>query len=303
MERENGTVEGLRDLGSGIWQAIERLETICDSEKPHGVAGLASGIDALDAELGGFFDGDFVVIGGRPGSFKTPLAMTMFLAMAMAEGSNRAPMFFTLDASRDGFFCRVIAQLCSVAINAVKRGLLQGDNWEAVAGGMARFFEERHAGEYVARVFDDAFSIDEFRVVLDRECSKGIRPSCVFVDYMQLVRPVTRGIMSRADEIADTSRELKLLAKQYECPVIAISQLNRHVDRDGLSRPKLTDLRGSGSLEDDADVVLLLRRMEAVGDDMALETLEINVAKHKDGRAGRVLPVTIDVESGRIISQ
>ncbi len=225
------------------------------------VTGVTSGLRDLDAKLGGLHPSDLLILAGRPSMGKTALATNIAFnaakAYMLSGGKEGAPVgFFSLEMSAEQLALRILADQAEVSGDKIRRG-------EIVATDFPKFVE---ASQYLARVpffVDDtpALSITAVRTRARRlKRTHGL--GLVVVDYLQLLRGggTGRGEQNRVQEISEITRGLKAIAKELELPVIALSQLSRSVESREDKRPQLSDLRESGSIEQDADVVMFVFR-------------------------------------------
>lgn len=223
-----------------------------------GVTGIPSGFVDLDAMTAGFQPGELVVVAGRPGQGKTALAMNS--ATNAALGSNVPVLVFSLEMPADQLGERVLASEGRIDSQMLRRGQVDGSMWVALRANAERLATEDRI------TIDDtaAISLSELRSRAMRWRSRNKAAGMVVIDYLQLmrVRGLTKG-HSREQEIAEISRGLKALAKELRCPVMALSQLNRAGDQRADRRPIMSDLRESGQIEQDADLIIGLYRDES----------------------------------------
>ena len=208
-------------LGSYVAKVIDASERAYKNEDV--IAGLATGLTDLDNILGGLAPGAFVVLAGRTSMGKTDLAVNIALNMARAGETN---LFFSLEMNGEQIAQRALAGISGISTDRQRRGDFQGDDWN----------------RYMASAHDFDYSL-----------------GAVIVDYLQLVRPA-RELDSRVNEVTGITQDLKAMAEELEVPVIALAQLSRKVEERGDKRPQLSDLRESGSIEQDADAVVFLYR-------------------------------------------
>lgn len=226
----------------------------------------------LNAAIGGFRPGAVYVIAARPGVGKTVVAAQ--IAAHLAEQGNVA--FASLEMTAEELVARLISERLQIGVGKVKDSRMTERDWQV-------FREGRERLEALNIAIDDRSGISTGEVRgFARSVSRKGDLSAVVVDYMQLM--VSKQKMDRHLQVADFSRQLKIMAKEMQVPVIALSQLNRNSEATTLSMPKLSDLRESGAIEQDADVVMLLRREG----DFPSESLVIDVAKNRHGQTGEV---------------
>lgn len=250
------------------------------------VTGVPTGFYDLDELTAGFQKSDFIVIGGRPSMGKTSLAMNIAENVAVhAKPSERqAVAIFSLEMSKESVVQRMMCSVARVDIHKIRRGFASKEEYKRLQESAARLHE---APIYI----DDsaAIGILEMRAKARRLVSE-IPLGMIIVDYMQLVRGPEKA-ENRQQEISAISRALKALAKELSVPVVALSQLSRAVEtRGGTKRPMLSDLRESGTIEQDSDVVLFVYRADAYENDPAKRDgkAEILVAKQRNGPTGTI---------------
>lgn len=250
-----------------------------------GLRGVTTGLTALDTDLRGLHPGNLIIIGARPSQGKTCLGLTM--AMAAAASTQRPALFFSIEMSSDEINMRELSM----------RG--QVDNWKLNLGKLSQAeyprvvqaLEDLREG-CVHVVSVSMIAVNKIRVLARRARAKSGGLSVIVIDYLQLLDDGSKGGENRAVALGEISRGLKILAREMDVPVVALSQLNRKLDDRPDRRPRLSDLRESGSLEQDADVVLLLHRPCVYFPDKPSEfppTLaEIIIAKQRNGPTGTV---------------
>jgi replicative DNA helicase len=268
-------------MNTSVHQTMEMLESI--HGKHSGVTGVPSGFSELDNYTGGFQKSDLVVIAGRPSQGKTALVLSVARNAAIMH--DIAVAFFSLEMSNQQLVLRLICAEARVDIHNVRTGRLPEDEWRKLSTSVGKL--------YKAKIFIDdspALSALEIRAKARRlkaEHNIGL----VVVDYLQLMQG-PKNAQSREQEISTISRGLKALAKELNIPVVALSQLNRAVEMRGDKRPVLADLRESGAIEQDADVVLFVHRPEMFGittdenNEPTEGMAEIIVGKQRNGPTG-----------------
>ena len=245
------------------------------------VIGVPSGFHELDQKTTGFQNGDLIIIAGRPAMGKTSFALNMMRNAAI--DSKKKIGFFSLEMANEQLAMRLLCSEARVDSNLVRRGDLpksQYKNLSLAVGPLSK------SDIYL----DDtpALSILELRAKA-RRLKNDVNLDMIIVDYLQLMQG-PRGAENRQQEIATISRSMKALAKELEIPIVALSQLSRAVEqRTGSKKPLLSDLRESGAIEQDADVVIFLYRDEVYNKDADNEgKAEIIVAKQRNGPTGTV---------------
>lgn len=259
-------------------------------ESGEAILGTPTGFFDLDAKLTGLYPGDLVIIAARPSMGKTTLVMDMALRIARQRVGNVA--IFSLEMGAVQLVRRLVSMVSSVTSYAMKQADLTQANYARLADACEEL--------YGLPIFiDDTSDISplEMRGKCRRLKADG-GLSLIIVDYLQLARG-TRRTENRVQEISDIARSLKAMAKELQVPVIALSQLNRSVESRDNKRPQLSDLRESGSIEAEADVVAMIYReqyyrdrekpTEADRNPDRVEVAEVNIAKHRNGEIGTVL--------------
>ena len=265
----------------------EALELIAEaSKRDDGLSGLASGFTELDKVTSGWQKSDLVIIAARPAMGKTAFILSMTRNMAVHHDLGVA--FFSLEMSSVQLVNRMIVSTTHLDHKKIKNGRLEKWEWKQL--------EEKIEGLQKAPIFIDdtpALSIFELRAKVRRLKSQ-FKIDIIMVDYLQLMRGSDNS-GNREQEVSMISRSLKAMAKEFNVPVITLSQLNRSVEmRGGDKKPQLSDLRESGAIEQDADMVMFIHRPEyygltenADGEDTR-NLAELIIAKHRNGETGTV---------------
>ncbi len=244
--------------------------------------GLTSGFHDVDAMTTGFQPGNFVIIAARPGMGKTSFALNMAVAAAREEGGPIA--FFSLEMSNSELIQRLICAEARISMNDMRRGNIKQHQWEDISRAMGALNE-------LPIYLDDigALTISDVRSRC-RRLKSTVGLAAIFIDYLQLVRPgVLARNSNRNEEISEICRSLKTTAKDLAVPIVALAQLNRGVEIRSEKRPMLADLRDSGSLEQEADVVAFLYRDGYYNPETPEPDLtEFIIAKHRNGPTGSV---------------
>jgi replicative DNA helicase len=275
----SGSATELKDL---IVRAYELIEKRKDSI----VTGLATGYHELDGLTCGLQDGEMIVIAGRPSMGKTSLALNMAEHIGVIE---KVPVaIFSLETGRQQLAERFLCSKSKIDAQKIRKGMLDTEHYEALRDACGEMSE---APIYI----DDTSSLTplELRAKARRlKSQRDIR--CIIVDYLQLMHLGTSRIESRQQEITTISRYIKALARELNIPVVVLSQLNRAPEGREGHRPRMSDLRESGSIEQDADVVILLHRedyyhrSEGEKDYKPDNTAELIIAKQRNGPTGTI---------------
>ncbi|PIR15771.1 MAG: replicative DNA helicase, partial [Elusimicrobia bacterium CG11_big_fil_rev_8_21_14_0_20_64_6] len=288
---ERQTLQGVVEMKDLVHEVVDQIERAHHSKQE--VTGIPTGLRAFDKMTTGFQKSDLILIAARPSQGKTAIALNM-VAHAVLEKSLPV-LFFSLEMNRHAIMQRFIASEAKVNLKDIRTGYFKRDRWQDLTGAAARFSE--------APLFiNDNPGMTVFNVrAISRQLMTRLRQEkkelgMVVIDYLQLLRSGVGGRNeNRQQEVSEISRGLKQLARELNVPVIALSQLSRaSEDKSRLdNRPKLSDLRESGSLEQDADVVAMIHREGYYKpNDPTLENkAEIIIAKQRQGPTGSV-PVT-----------
>ncbi|MFI8365254.1 replicative DNA helicase [Streptomyces sp. NPDC085612] len=272
---EERTDDTLLPANVGMDITVGRVES--RGQKGAGLTGIPTGFSDLDMLTEGFQPGQFIVIAARPAIGKSTLAMD--LARAAAIKNQLCTAFFSLEMGREELQLRLLSAEGGVALHHLRSGKLSDDDWDRVAKVMPRI-------QTAPLFLDDAPNLSALEIrTKSRKLAQRENLKLIVIDYLQLMESGgSRRPESRQQEVSDMSRKLKLLAKELEVPVIALSQLNRGPEQRADKKPQVSDLRESGSIEQDADVVILLDRPDAYEkeSDRAGET-DLIVAKHRNG--------------------
>ena len=268
-----------RRMDSLLNDAFEEITQLAE-QKNH-MAGVPTGFKDVDDLFHGFRGGDLIILAARPGVGKTSFALN--LAVNAAKRGT-AVTFFSLEMSAGQLVQRILCAEARVSLSKIRSGFISEGDWGAIADAMNSLSQ-------LELYIDDSpgLSILEARAKARRELRKTAGKGLIVVDYLQLMQPPqTRRDGNRAVEVGEISRGLKVLAKEMDMPVLALSQLSRAVEMRGKKRPMLSDLRESGSIEQDADIVMFIDRSmdEAEAESEGRPdwgTAELIVAKHRNG--------------------
>ncbi|NLL71692.1 MAG: replicative DNA helicase [Epulopiscium sp.] len=275
---ENRRTDDFAPIREVLIQTFEKIETIYHNQGR--VTGIPTGFLDLDYKTAGLQPSDFVLIAARPSMGKTAFALNVAQYAALRE--NIPTAIFSLEMSKDQLVNRMLCAEAMVDAQKVRTGNLEQEDWVKIARAMGPLSE---APIYI----DDTpgISVMEMRAKCRRlKLEKGLK--LIMVDYLQLMSGNGRND-SRQQEISEISRSLKALAREMEAPVIALSQLSRACEARADHRPMLSDLRESGAIEQDADVVMFLYRDEYYHPDTeAKNQAELIIAKQRNGPTGTI---------------
>lgn len=288
-KRINASFVGLKDVIKDTFKMIEHLYN-----KKEAITGVPSGFADIDEMTSGFQPGDLIIIGGRPGMGKTAFALN--IAQHVGIKLKEPVAVFSLEMSKEQLALRMLCAESMVDSSLVRKGYISKQDWPKLTNAAGRLAE--------APVFIDdssAITVLEVRAKARRLKMEHGALSLVVVDYLQLMR--SRGNFERREqEISEISRSLKALAKELKVPVIALSQLNRAVEQRGEKKPTLADLRESGAIEQDADVIIFLYRDEIYNKNNPSNKgkAEAIIAKQRNGPTG-IVNLTFLADSTRFV--
>jgi replicative DNA helicase len=277
-ERGSRTRAGFQAIKDVLPATIDRLDLL--HQNPGQITGVTTGFTELDRMTAGLQPGDLVVVAGRPSMGKTTLAVNIAENAAVGRGVPAA--IFSMEMSAEQLTMRMISSLGRVNQGHLRTGQFSDEDWSRINGAIAQLS--------AAPIFVDetpALTPTEVRARarrLKREKGLGL----IVVDYLQLMQ-VAGTKENRATEISEISRGLKALAKELQVPVIALSQLNRGVEQRTEKKPVMSDLRESGAIEQDADVIMMIYREEVYEPNTTRKGIaDIIIAKQRNGPVGEV---------------
>jgi replicative DNA helicase len=273
-------VGGFESLATLLGQAYDRLEYL--HEHRGQLIGIPSGLSGLDALLGGFQPSDLVILAARPSVGKTSLALNIAQHAAVREAKKVA--IFSLEMSREQLALRLLSAETGINPRPLQTGFMEETDWSKIASVMNDM-----AGAPMWIDDSPALSVIELRTKARRLEAEQQGLDLVIVDYLQLMQgSVQSREPNRVQEVSEISRGLKQLARELKVPVLGLSQLSRGVEQRGSAEPRLSDLRESGSIEQDADVVIFLYRDGEQNAESDVELVKAKVAKHRNGPIGDV---------------
>jgi replicative DNA helicase len=276
--------QGFIKIDPILTETVERIDMLYSRENKNDVIGVSTGFVDLDRMTSGLQQGELVIVAGRPSMGKTTIVMNMAEHVALAE--KKAVAVFSMEMSGPQLAMRMIGSVGRVDQHELRTGTFKEDDWTKLVEAVGKLNE---AQLYI----DDTAGLNVLELRsrarrLHRQCG-GL--ALVIVDYLQLMSGTGHGggQENRATEIAEISRSLKSLAKELKVPVVALSQLNRSVDSRQDKRPMMSDLRESGAIEQDADVILFIYRDEVYNPSPETKGLaELIIAKQRNGPVGKI---------------
>ncbi|MCG5513696.1 replicative DNA helicase [Ectothiorhodospira shaposhnikovii] len=271
--------QGFRGMRTLLKSTVEHIELLFERDNP--ITGLSTGYDDFDEMTSGLQAGDLVIVAGRPSMGKTTFAMNIAEYAALKQKSPVA--VFSMEMPGEQLSMRLLSSLGRINQQRLRTGRLEDDDWPRFSSAVSMLSE---AQLYI----DDspALSPSDLRSRCRRLMREHKQLSLIVVDYLQLMQ-VPGSSENRTNEISEISRGLKALAKEMGVPVIALSQLNRGLEQRPNKRPVMSDLRESGAIEQDADLIVFIYRDEVYHDDSPDKgTAEIIIAKQRNGPIGTV---------------
>jgi replicative DNA helicase len=272
---------GFQALPDVLGNVVTRIDELYHRDDPSDVTGVPTGFNDLDGMTSGLQSGDLVIVAGRPSMGKTAFSLNIGEHVAVDQGLPVA--VFSMEMGANQLALRLLSSVGRLDQQRLRTGRLQTEDWPKLTAGIQRMQD--------AQLFVDetpALNALELRARarrLARQCGK---LGLIIIDYLQLMSASTSG-ENRATEISEISRALKALAKELDCPVIALSQLNRSLEQRPNKRPVMSDLRESGAIEQDADVILFIYRDEVYNPDSQDKgSAEIIIGKQRNGPIGTV---------------
>jgi replicative DNA helicase len=272
----NGFVS-IDDLAAKV---VTRMDELYHSENPSDITGIPTGYADLDSRTSGLQPSDLIIVAGRPSMGKTAFALNIAEYVAIDFGLPVA--VFSMEMSGEQVAMRLLGSLARVSQHKIRTGRVEEDDWSRVTKGLERL---QNASIFI----DDSGALNPLEL---RARARRLYRSCgklglIVVDYLQLMSGTRADSENRATELSEISRSLKALAKELNVPIVALSQLNRSVESRTDRRPMMSDLRESGAIEQDADVILFIYRDEVYRPDSPDKGLaEIIIGKQRNGPIG-----------------
>lgn len=276
-----GSKKDMRPVAEIVMEVYEDVERRYTNKQSGSITGQPSGFDDLDRMTSGFQRSDLIIIAARPSVGKTALALN--IARNTAVSTQETVAVFSLEMSEKQLVQRMVCADGNLDAGRIRTGHLEDDDWHKLTMAVGSISD-------MPIVIDDtpSISVSEIRAKC-RRIKKERGLGMILIDYLQLLSGQTRSNQSRQDEVSFISRTLKAIARELDVPVIALSQLSRAVEQRQDKRPMLSDLRESGSLEQDADIVAFLYRDDYYDKESEKKNIiEINLAKQRNGPVGTV---------------
>ncbi|EDK26142.1 replicative DNA helicase, partial [Vibrionales bacterium SWAT-3] len=273
--------EGPQNVDSILEKTLERIEILYKTPQD-GVTGVDTGFNDLNKKTAGLQGSDLIIVAARPSMGKTTFAMNLCENAAMKQ--DKPVLIFSLEMPAEQLMMRMLASLSRVDQTKIRTGQLDDEDWARISSSMGILMDKKNM--YI----DDSSGLTptEVRSRARRIAREHDGISMIMIDYLQLMR-VPSLSDNRTLEIAEISRSLKALAKELNVPVVALSQLNRSLEQRADKRPVNSDLRESGSIEQDADLIMFIYRDEVYNPDSSLKGIaEIILGKQRNGPIGSV---------------
>jgi replicative DNA helicase len=269
---------GFRDVHQLLSQVMERVDFLYSRDNPSDVTGVATGFTRLDELTSGFQEGDLIIIAGRPSMGKTALALNIGEHVAVKD--KKPVAIFSMEMSGTQIAARMLGSIARIDQHKLRTGKLSDQDWGELTTGLGRLHDAPIYIDETAALNPLELRSRARRLARQYDGKLGM----VIVDYLQLMVTDRRREENRATELSEISRSLKALAKELSVPVVALSQLNRSVDQRPDKRPIMSDLRESGALEQDADLILFIYRDEVYNRDTVEKgKAEIIIGKQRNG--------------------
>jgi len=275
--------QGFTEIQPLLTQVVERIDTLYKRDNPSDVTGISTGFTDLDRMTSGLQPGDLVIVAGRPSMGKTAFALNIAEHVALDVGMPAA--VFSMEMSGPQLVMRMLGSLGRLDQHKMRTGALNDDDWQKLTASVGKLNE--------APIFIDESGMlnpTELRGRARRLHRQQGGPGLglIVIDYLQLME-TGNSMENRATEVAEISRALKAVAKELNVPVVALSQLNRGLEQRPNKRPVMSDLRESGAIEQDADLILFIYRDEVYNQDSPDRgTAEIIIGKQRNGPIGTV---------------
>jgi len=281
-EQGSRNKQGFENIRSILSSAVDTIDTLFTNDNP--ITGIATGFDEFDQMTSGMQRSDLIIVAGRPSMGKTTFAMNIAEHVALTQDEPVA--VFSMEMPGSQLAMRMIASLGRVELQKLRTGQLEDADWPRITSSISLLTQKSNL------FVDDTPALNSAELrARARRLKREHGLSMIVIDYLQLMQGNGRGssMESRASEISEISRNLKALAKELNVPVVALSQLNRSLEQRTDKRPVMSDLRESGAIEQDADVIVFIYRDEVYDpESKAKGSAEILIRKQRNGPIGSV---------------
>lgn len=268
---------GFEDVNALLKKTIDKIDFLFRSDSD--ITGLSTGITELDEKTSGWQSGELIVLAARPSMGKTALALNFVEAAILTQ--EKPALVFSMEMPSDSLVMRMLSSMGRIDQGRLRNGQLTEEDWPKLEVAARKMKDKK-------LFIDDTAGLtpNEIRARVRRIAREHGDPAMIMIDYLQLMH-VGGSVEGRTQEISEISRSMKALAKEYDCPVIALSQLNRGVEQRPNKRPMNSDLRESGAIEQDADVILFIYRDEYYNEDSPDKGIaELIIGKQRNGEIG-----------------
>jgi replicative DNA helicase len=273
--------QGFQDIHQLLTQVMQRVDELYSRDNPSDITGLPTGFSDLDSYTSGLQAGDLVIVAGRPSMGKTAFSINVAENIALNTGMPVA--IFSMEMSGNQLAQRMLGSIGRVDQHKLRTGRLSDEDWSRLTDAVGKL-------DAAPIHVDDTPALNalELRARARRLHRQYGKLGLIVIDYIQLMSASSQG-ENRATEISEISRSLKGLAKELQCPVIALSQLNRSLEQRPNKRPVMSDLRESGAIEQDADLIIAIYRDEVYNPDSADKgKAELLILKQRNGPIGTI---------------
>ena len=268
---------GFQKMNTLLKEAVERIDELFRSDSD--ITGLSTGLEDLDSRTSGWQNGEMIILAARPSMGKTALALNFVEAALFTQ--TRPVLVFSLEMPANSLMMRLLSSVGKIDAGKIRDGSLTEEDWPKLSAAMGKLKDK-------PLFIDDTAGLtpQEMRARVRRIAREHGNPGMVMVDYLQLMQVAGKS-EGRTQEISEISRSLKGIAKEFDCPIIALSQLNRGVEQRPNKRPMNSDLRESGAIEQDADVILFIYRDEYYHEESPDKGIaELIIGKQRNGEVG-----------------
>ncbi|WP_086934538.1 replicative DNA helicase [Agarilytica rhodophyticola] len=268
---------GFADVNTLLKETVDKIDELFRSDSD--ITGLKTGINELDEKTSGWQNGELIILAARPSMGKTALALNFVESAILTQ--DRPALIFSMEMPSGSLVMRMLSSMGRIDQGRLRNGKLTEEDWPKLEVAARKLKDKK-------LFIDDTAGLtpNEVRARVRRIAREHGNPGMIMLDYLQLMH-VGGGSEGRTQEISEISRALKALAKEYDCPVIALSQLNRGVEQRPNKRPMNSDLRESGAIEQDADVILFIYRDEYYNEESPDKGIaELIIGKQRNGEIG-----------------
>lgn len=279
QEYNKKTYDTLPDISDVLTKTIKKIELLFKTHNP--ITGVSSGFIDLDNLTSGFHQAELIIIAGRPSMGKTALAIN--IAENIILKSNIPVLIFSMEMPSEHIITRLLSSLSKIELQRLRNGMLRNSDWPKLSASVSLMSGKK-------LFIDDSGNLSplDVRTKARKLHKKYKNLGLIIIDYLQLMK-IPNSNSNKTNEISEISRSLKILAKELKIPIIALSQLNRSLEQRLDKRPMMSDLRESGAIEQDADLIIFIYRDEIYNKKSTdIGTAEIIIAKQRNGPIGKI---------------